>query len=224
MVEIRLHYSDPMSRKFLLFSLPSKTLDLYRKTLDQFKVEHDWVTSLHDIRQQLAQDSYHGLLLDLRSRIKANENDRDFCQELESYFPTTNLQFDARNQSIRCASPVWMNKTFEDFIQTNLEHPARRIRAEVRKTICLNALVMIDRQERRANTVDISSSGCFIWDTMEADPKKEIQLVFPNMSNKPIDGEVIWCRKWGQEQLPSGYSVKFSRPQPELIKGLAEKS
>lgn len=211
-----------MSNDFLLFSDPSDALNLYRAELHRLDVGHDWVISLHDIRTQLSRNAYHGVLIELPSRMRADELDRDFVQELEGYFPATNLQFNPAGEKIRCASPKWMGGSFEDFIRTNLELPARKIRNETRQSINLNVIVHDRDQERRVNTVDLSPSGCFIWDPVPMEPGMDVELVFDGFSDQVVRATVVWIRNWGQKRRPCGYSLRFKNNEKALVQSLVD--
>jgi len=207
-----------MSGSFLLFSGPSPSLEVYRKELSRLGAEHDWVTTLSDIREQLSQAAYQGVLIDLSSRIKAKSSDREFAQELESYFPTTNIRLHPDTKEVICISPNWTKITFEEFIDIHIKLPPRMIRQFPRKEICLNVLLIHKGRERKVNTVDFSASGCFIWDSGELNPGEQVRLIIRGQEDRPIDGSVIWCRHWGKEHRPCGYSVKFSERQQEILK------
>lgn len=196
--------------KILLVSQPSDQLNQYRKAIEEAGVMHDWIITLSDLKKHLLKTSYHGVLIDLSSRMQAGEDDKDWSAELESYFPCSAINWDAGNHLMRLVSPQWMKKGLAEFIEHISTTQPRSIRKEPRQDICLNLLVKDGEQKRRVNTVNVSPTGIYIWDNHWPEIGTELLMAVKEKPELKLKGKVVWTLAWGKASAPCGYGVELS--------------
>ena len=200
----------------LLVSQPSDQLSFYKRKLEERGISYDCIVTLSDIKANLTQKKYRAVLIDFRSRMKSDGESKAWAFDLESYFLSTCVNWDAQNQKITLASAPWLSKTFDEFISIALEAPFRQIRSHDRRLQCFNAIVSFGETFFHTNTVDIGYGGCFIWTPSVIELGSKVSVKLQSVQQNVLEGKVAWIRPWGRENRPCGWGILFEEPLQEL--------
>jgi hypothetical protein len=199
----------PEHKCILLVSEPSEQLNHYRHFLEQQGVSHDWIIALSDLKKHLTKTKYQAVMIDLRSRMRSDANDKNWATELESYFMCTSVNWDDQSHKARLASAKWLKMSAEDFVAEAIQAPFRNIRIHERQNYCFNASVKIGEEIFKTNTIDFSLGGCFVWSVQPVNLGDKINLILHDKNEAKIQGSVAWIRPWGQENRPCGFGIIF---------------
>jgi hypothetical protein len=172
-------------------------------------------TSFFHLSEEISSQTFHGLLLDLPTKMKAIRENKGEVYRLAEKFPVAHLRIDSNTHEIRCFHVGRKaGDALVDFIDNQCRNAApQKLRTSIRREIHLPVKFSRfpeSRRRERSITQDISPWGCFIITTRRWRAGDEIFLDFPGLSDStPIRGEVRTVVKWGtQHQIP-GIGVKL---------------
>lgn len=205
--------------------------NLYQKKVLELGVECVAVNSLYDLFETLKLTSYHGLLIDLATLVKADRNEKAMCHEMLRLFPTLRVRWDEESQQIRCllyghTSQVGM--TLQIFIEEYCrKFEGRRIRRYKRMHLHYNTLLSKDEEfteqaVERSTTLDISEGGCALLTNQEWALDDTVWLRFIEFEDQtPIRAKIRRWTRWGTPMTIPSIGVCFealSAAQVEQIR------
>ncbi len=206
-----------MDINILLVVHNEESREKYKIAAQKLGVNVVAVPSFFNLDQAITEKRYHGLLVDLQTKLKAAREDEEFVRNIVDKFPVAALNINKNNQNIKALSyGQQRGGTLEDFINKECRYFApRRFRYHVRKQIHFNLIVSKGNSFKegdceRTATIDVSKGGCFIFSIQRWAMGQDIWFIIKELKdNAPIHGQVRHYVPWGSElQLP-GIGVEF---------------
>jgi Tfp pilus assembly protein PilZ len=216
-------------------NLYSTPLSNYRNvSIERFK-------SAREFRDSISQKkNYSGFIIDLRTLIKTRPGDKSFLYELMGSFPVMHISHSLDKKTIKgnIGTNSYNDKKLFDYFLNDLcpRFFPRGMRTFKRKNLYLNVYLALSPEASgdeliKANTGDISESGCFVITTqaIPKDKSRDIYVIIKELADQlPIACTVMWMLPWGQatRHLP-GVGVEFkdlSASQREEVRSLTRKT
>ena len=166
----------------------------------------------------MTENRYNGVMVDLRTKLKASNEEKELVHDAFEQFPLAQLNFEEKTGQIRSLhyGRAGKSESLESFIKEACRSfTARLIRSSRRKMIHFNVLLpktagFNEEGIRRTVTVNVSKGGCFIYSVDNLASDVEMMIVFKELEDqKPILGEVRWKAKWGEAMQIPGIGIKF---------------
>ncbi len=195
--------------------------DAYVEILDKIGVAFDTVTSFAEASSKARNTPYNGLLVDVLTLIRSDQNEKSIALECMNFYPSTQIKWDAKCKTIHLLifsqpSCSEAESTLRMFIEERCKpFAARSLRVFSRKNIILNLLFSLDchcSDEKASKTfsLDISQGGCFIHTVQVLDNRQAVWLRILELSDQtPIKATVCWQRHWGLKRQIPGIGVRF---------------
>lgn len=204
-----------MEIRVLLFVEEGRSRQKYLEALSRCGAKVFVTSSYSDLSEEVCNQTFHGVLLDLPTKMKAIKEDKAYVYRLVEKFPVAHLQIDEKSGEVRCFHAQQKSRgTLVDFIdkQCRLFNPLK-IRANSRKEIFLPVLIykhIEDKKPERSITKDISSGGCFIFSTRRWKTGHYIWVQVKGLSDtSPIYAQIRTVVKWGEPLQIPGIGVQF---------------
>jgi len=207
-----------MAIRILLIAREGETRGKYQEAITDLGVEVVVASSLKKIDRTLMDLSYHGVMVDMRTKIEILKDENELVYTTFRKFPVAHLNLERKTGEIRLFySGQKAGATLENFINRECRSFTPRIlSSRVRKQIHFNVVLSKNKEFRdehceRTVTVDISGGGCFVFSIGDWKPGDSAWLSIKELhDNTPICGLVRWCLKWGEEMRVPGIGLKFT--------------
>lgn len=221
-----------MKTRVILTCGDEGTRRTYIEKIARSEVQVDAVSSLSELHRKLLETRYNGILIDVRTKMRATGREKELIHSLLDVFPVVQLNLDKATGEIRSLffGQSKGGDTIEDFLSKECSSfEARSIRADSRKDMNLNVLLSQKENYRetdaiRSITLNISKGGCFIYSTMKRELQSPVSFrlkEFPDSG--PIYGEVRWQIQWGSSMRIPGIGIKFIRIDEAQHRSLCDK-
>ena len=205
-----------MDINILLVAHKEESREKYKIAVQKLGVNVVAVPSFFNLDQAITEKRYHGLLVDLPTKLKATREDEEFVRNIIDKFPVAALNINKKNQIKALFYGQKRGGTLESFIDKECRYFApRKFRYHARKQIHFNLIVSKENSFKeddyeRTATIDVSKGGCFIFSVQRWVKGQDIWFIIQELKdNTPIYGQVRHYRPWGSElQLP-GIGVEF---------------
>ncbi len=207
--------------RILLIVKNETARNAYVEILGKIGVACDSVVSFADASSMARNTPYNGLLVDVLTLIRADQNEKSIALECMNYFPSTQIKWDAKSKTVHLlmfsqTSHVEVDLAIRMFIEERCKpYAARTLRVYNRKTFILNFLFSLDchcsdKKASKTFSLDLSQGGCFLHTVRTFDEKQGIWLCCLELSDQtPIKAVVCWQLKWGLKRQIPGIGVKF---------------
>ena len=181
-------------------------------------VKVETVPSFGKLHKMMIENCYNGVMVDLRTKMKASNEEKDLVHDVFEQFPVAQLNFDEKTGQIRSLhyGRTGKGESLESFIKEECRSfIARPIRSSIRKKIHFNVLLsktgdFATEGIDRTVTMNVSKGGCFIYSVDDLQSDAKVMMVFKELEDqKPILGEVRWKALWGEAMQIPGIGVKF---------------
>lgn len=222
-----------MNIRIILVSMEGDARQAYLDAIKPFGVQVDTVSSFKELYKLLTENFYNGVMVDLKTKIKEQRENKQLDYEILEQFPLVQLNFEEKTGLIRSLyyGQSVGSGTLETFINKECRlFKARPIRSSERKKIHFNVIMSknSDFSEDyidRTITIDVSKGGCFLYSTDNWKINKRVIFVIKELDDsKPILGEVRWKRAWGKTMQIPGIGVKFENIGEAQLKEICELS
>lgn len=213
---------DPAVRRdvprILLVAQPGEACYLYEAALRRTGAQVDTVGSIDAFYGAVTHHAYNGLVVDIPTKIKALSEHKDLVYSILDRFPVIQVNRDRRSGAIRALLYGQHERTgpLESLIREACWHsPARKLRAEERKTLHYNVLLStkprFDPQTLiRTVTMDVSRNGCFLFSSARFQVGARVWIRIMDLYDKtPIRCVVRHKRRWGEAMVIPGIGVEF---------------
>jgi len=206
--------------RVLLFVQDNDACRKYLEVLSDLGVKVFVSPSFFHLDEEICRQSYHGLLLDMPTKMQALKGNKTEVYRLAEKFPVAHLQHDSQTDSIRCFHASWQSgRNLGDFILHQCRDSVpHKIRSSRRKETHLPVLVFRHAKSIRPEktiTRNISVGGCFIISCRQWQSGHEIFLSFPELQDKGrIRAEIRSVVHWGQGHEIPGIGVGFLELSP----------
>ena len=187
-------------------------------------------------------DAYHGILINIKTKIKLDQYNKEIVHMLEKNSMLICYKISVDGQFccyIPCAE---VDNSFDGVIDYWRTHNPRKIRVQQRYSSYLNINVYPWREtsstvistkdfvhmssscdSTKTFTLNVSVGGLFIVSMKAFKPGEKLLMDIPQISATPIVGEVRWVRGWNQksEKIP-GMGVSFINLHEDQRKNIEE--
>ena len=179
--------------------------------------------SLFSEAEDLAlQSSYHGILVDLPSIIRAKGDEKAIAYTLTNFFPTLKVR-NTGSVLVPMTMPgeAKQDSSLNDFIHNTCKaFKARKLRSNRRRETHLSTVRKLDGAEERHFTLNVSWGGAFI---IHSNPEKfsigdKFELFFHELGFE-AEVAVCWIQHWGERRAP-GIGVRFLHVDEKLEQAL----
>ena len=207
--------ADPMDIRVLLIVHNENTMKQYLNILKTYNIQVFVTSSFLDLSTEICRQTYHGILVDLPTKMAAIRENRDYVYGLIQNFPVLQLRINEKTGELAgfyCSHPSIHNLT--DFIEVGCRNfVPRAIRTDERKAIHLNIRLYKhkkDRKPERTVTLNLSRGGCFIFSTRQWETGNEAWMVIQELTDHTfISGEIRNVVKWGETLRIPGIGIEF---------------
>jgi hypothetical protein len=207
-----------MGIRILLIARKGETRKKYQEAITDLGVEVVAVSSLKKTDRGLMDLSYHGVMVDMRTKIQILKDENEWVYTALRKFPVAHLNLESKTGEIRLFYPGQKaGATLEDFVNRECRPFTPRIlSSRVRKQIHFNVVLSENKEFssehcERTVTVYISSVGCFVFSVGDWKPGDSAWLSIKELrDNTPICALVRWCLKWGEGMRVPGIGLEFA--------------
>ena len=209
-----------MNTRVILVSEDGHAKQVYINALERLDVHVDIVPSFAELYGALLRTPYHGIMIDLPTKIRAPKSEQELVHEVLELFPVIQLNWEGRADEVRTLyfGQSTGEGTIEEFISEECRSfDPRTIRASERRYINFNVMLSTngefdEEKTERTVTVDVSRGGCFLYTIDEWESGVDAWLKLRELSDgAPILAETRWGVPWGEAMKIPGIGVEFKR-------------
>ena len=180
-----------MDINILLVAHSEESRKKYKIAAQKLGVNVVAVPSFFNLDQTITEKRYHGLLVDLSTKLKAARKDEQFVRNIVDKFPVAALNISKKNQNVKALFyGQQRGRTLEDFINKECRcFTPRRFRYHVRKQIHFNLIVSKENSFKegdceRTATIDVSKGGCFIFSIHSWTKGQDVWFIIKELKDK----------------------------------------
>lgn len=221
-------------QQLVLVAKPGDAREAYLREIRSLGQELDLTESLGELHERMRAKAYHGIFIDLATKVRATPREKELLHEVLNTAPTATLKWVAGQDEVRALYHGQLGETgtVEAFYAQQCQGKfARRIRLDLRVTQNLNVLLRPADETgggpetgQRTVTTDISHGGCFVFTTEAWTLGALGQLVFQDLVDRsPVDVEVRWVLPWGKALKVPGLGLIFCNPEQGPVAELRER-
>jgi hypothetical protein len=207
-----------MDIRILLIATEGEERNIYCEAIKGLGVAVHAVPSLKGLDANVTDLYFHGVVIDMPTKISALKNDRELIYTTLRKFPTAHVGLEKSKRQVRIFYPGQApGATLLDFVNDKCRpFVPRRLGHHIRKEIHFNVLLSKEREAAIVNaektvTVDVSERGCFLFSVQDWAPSDTAWLIIMELDDKtPISAEVCRYIKWGLGMHVPGIGVKFT--------------
>ena len=221
-----------MKARVILACGDPKAAEAYLKRIRKPEIEVDLVSSLSELYKGMQAKGYNGILLDVKTKVRASAEEKEHIHGLLESFPVLQINLDRETGEVGSLSAGRSGKgsALEDFLDRECgSFQERSVRSSVRRDVNLNVLLAdktchSEKGAVRSITLNISRGGCFIYSTREWDLHERLGFSVVELSDPSlITGEVRWHVPWGKSTRIPGVGVKFVSIQKDQHRDLCDR-
>ncbi len=220
-----------MNIRLLLISQDGPSRRAYLEALNKSGVQVDVVSSFGEIYKLLAENQYNGVMVDIKTKIRSSERDKDTAIKILEQVPFVHLKFEENTGTIQSFYYGQTgSQTLEEFVDRECRSfNARKIRINARKDVYFNIVLssssdVSEKADEHTITINVSIGGCFIYSTGNWEISDKVMIVIKELEDiRPIACEVRWKRTWGEAMRVPGIGVKFENISEGQLLDFCEK-
>lgn len=218
-----------MDVRVLLIVQDDHARQKYLSVLNRCGVQVFVSESYQDLSMEICNHSFHGIFLDLHTKMNAIKTNKNYVYGLVENFPVCQLKINDRTGEIDCFHHSQKyGSTMLDFINNECRNfVPRMIRSDTRKEIHFNVILYKSKDEIQPEfsvTVNISKGGCFIFSVQDWEIGDDVWIRIKELTDKEqISGHIRHVARWGESMRIPGLGVEFrniSASQTEEISNL----
>ncbi len=220
-----------MDTRILLISRENEAREIYRDALEALDVQVVATASFKRLNKEAAKLRYHGVAVDLPTKIKALKKDREFIYQILGEFPIVQLKLNKKTGEIRMfqeGGPGGGN--LETFIESaRLVANPKKFRYHSRRPIHFNVILSRENDftkgnDERSITLNVSEEGCQILSVQKWEPGGRVWIVINELSDKtPMRGTVRHAVAWGEAMATPGIGLEFEEITENQARELHDK-
>lgn len=221
-----------MKKKVVLVCGDENTRKVYLDHIKPHGIHVDTVSSLKELHQSLIENSYNGVLIDIKTKIRASLKEKELVYKILELYPAAQLLHDQKTGIIR-ATFIGKSRgsgSIASFIEVECHSFNKRsIRSNSRKKVHFNVVLQKKgdfslTKTDRSVTLDVSVGGCFIYSIDDWEVGNSVWFVLKELANdKPIQGVVRWVKCWGERMQIPGFGVEFEEICKEQLVEMRDK-
>ena len=222
-----------MKPKVILVSREGAAKQTYLHALKTLEADVDTVSSFGELHRALIHTSYHGVMIDLVTKVRAKKVEKELFHQILELFPVVQLNTEDKSGKIRTLyfGQSVGGGTLEKFIHEECRSfLPRKIRSSLRKRIHFNVTMsksddFAEEEIEKTVTIDISQGGCFIYSINEWEGRQIAWLIINELNDStPIPCEVRWRIPWGKMMKVPGIGLKFTGLTKNQLEEILDKS
>jgi hypothetical protein len=207
-----------MNTKVILVCEEAGAKQAYLGAIKPLGVQVHAVSSFRELHNALIDSPYHGVMVDLGTKIHAPRDDKGLIHDILDMFPMVQLKWEGTTGTIQTLyfGQSKGSGSLEDFIIEECGSvEARKIRSSARRSINFNIILskgadFSTNGTERSVTIDVSKGGCFIYSSGHWNTTSNVWMIIRELEDDtPILGEVKWRSAWGEAMRIPGIGVKF---------------
>ena len=221
-----------MDTKIILVCEDNEEKNTYLDALESLTVSVEAVSSFKNLESLLLEDPYHGVMVDMKTKIRAIRNEKELAYQILDKYPVVQLRIDEETGEIRTLSDGKSrhDATLEEFIEADCRRfEARAIRSSPRAKYHFN--VLLSKTEKysednceRTITFNVSKGGCFIISCREWKLKQQVSFRIKDIEDQArITGDVRWYKPWGKSVGIPGIGVQINDIKENQFQEICEK-
>ncbi len=219
-----------MDIRVLLISGRQEAQEKYREALEKYGVQVVTTSSFKRLPGEAAEFRFHGVAVDLPTKIRALAKDREFIYKILGKFPIVQLKLNNKTGEIRTFQEgVDEGDSLEVFIKrARLVANPKKFRYHPRKPIHFNVILsreneFVEENDERSITMNVSEDGCRILSVQKWEPGGNVWLVINELSDKtPVRGKVRHTVSWGAAMTAPGIGLEFEDITEEQARELRD--
>ena len=205
----------------------------YLKALDPFGIQIDIIESPARIFTKMTGQAYNGLLVDLKTKVKASDRAKAVIHDAVDQLPVVQLKWDPKSNQVRSFhfGRSRASGTLESFINEECRgFEARPLRKSARRPAHFNIQLLkpgnpVEQAPIQTVTVNVSIGGCFIYTIDDYEIDSEIRMVMKELDDQtPVAGTVRWRRAWGEAMQIPGIGVQLGDMPPDQLEDFSAKA
>ncbi len=219
-----------MSIRILLISPGGRIRELYKEAIEEQGARVFAVSSFHRLNKTASDQRFHGIAVDLPTKILALREDKSFVYKVLGRFPIVQLNLHKKTGKI---STLFDGQPHDgglaDFINLKCRQSRpKKFRYHPRRKIHFNVLLSTksdfkDDDFERAVTVDVSTVGCFVYSVRARRPGDDVWVVFEELSDHtPMRAIVRHYIPWGETMSIPGVGLELMEFKESQIKELRQ--
>jgi len=206
-----------MSIRILLIARDSEIRQAYAQAISDLGVEVISIPSLRGLDGDVTDLFYHGVAIDMRTKIHALKQDKEFIYTTLRKFPAAHLSLEKETQRIRVYYPGQSSgATLKNFVNEECRcFTPHRLAHHIRRQIHFNVILSRKKDLQAAHsertvTVDVSEGGCFVFSVRDWAPGQTAWLTIMELADAtPIGTHVRRCIQWGKGMRVPGVGLEF---------------
>lgn len=215
-----------MGVKVLLVCREEADQQAYLAALEPFGIQIDIIESPARLFTKMTATAYNGLLVDLKTKVKASDRAKAVIHDAVDQIPVVQLKWDQKSNLVRSFhfGRSRNSGTLESFINEECrQFEARPLRRSARRPAHFNIRLRKSGETPETGpiltvTVNVSIGGCFVYTIGDYEIDSRITMVFEELSDQtPVAGIVRWKRPWGESMQIPGIGIQLCEmPQVQL--------
>ena len=198
----------------LLVAESEKHREAYLAAIDRPGVTVVTCAAFDQLPADAVDQPFHGVLVDLPTKIRALKNHRDFVYRILDRFPLAQLSRDRRTGKVNVFYHGQENsRTLEDFLYNRCRSATPRLfRRHHRKKVHFHVYATgIGTDTTRSTTINLSKSGCFIYTVDTCPVGSSLTVSFTAAEGqRPVGAIVRHTVTWGTPQRLCGLGLEFA--------------
>jgi hypothetical protein len=221
-----------MDINILVIAMEADERAIYCEAIRGLGVTVSAVPSLKGLDTDIRDRYFHGVVIDMQTKIGTLKNDREFIYTTLRKFPTAHVNIEKASGQIRGVFYPGQEPgaTLSDFVDQKCRiFTPRRLGYHIRKEIHFNVVLSKEGDEAIGNqektvTVDVSEKGCFLFSVQDWHPGDTARLAVIELTDKTaIKAQVCRCIKWGVGMQVPGIGVKFTQINASQTREISKK-
>lgn len=222
-----------MDTKIILVCEENEEKNTYLDALESLAVSVQTVPSFKHLESLLLENPYHGVMVDIKTKIRAMQNEKELAYQILKKYPVVQLRIDEETGEIRTLSDGKSkhDATLEEFVEADCrKFEARAIRSSPRVKYHFNVLlsnteIYSEDASERSITFNVSKGGCFVISSREWKLKQRVSFRINDIDDPaPITGEVRWYKPWGKSMGIPGIGIKINSIKESQLLEIFEKA
>ncbi len=192
----------------------------YCKELSRIGIQPDIVATFKELYDSMTQVSYNGVLLDIKTKVQAREEENTAIMSILERFPVAELRWDSNTKEtgIYYQGQKKEGGSLDDFVSRVCRlYDAKKISVEKRYDISLSVILARNNDFQEENvektiSLDISEKGCSLFSMDKWEIGDSAWFIFKDLADQaPIMGKVRWSVEWGTGLQHPGIGIKFDK-------------
>lgn len=215
-----------MDMQIVLLSPIGEIRQVYCDELSKIGIQPDIVTTFNELYGSMTQNSYNGIVLDLKTKLKAPREESNTIIKILDRFPVAELRWDSKTKEIGIYYQGQHKEggNLDDFVNRVCRpFDAKKISVEERFTMHVSVILARNDDLREENiektiSLNISEKGCFLFSKDKWEIGESAWFIFKDLSDQtPIMGKVRWSTEWGKSLQPPGIGIEFDNAKQAQI-------